>query len=294
MLGALDPNAAGASFKRPLTFAYTARRRTVLSRLGLAAGVRILRYGDVLLEGLQEITSLEDRGRCFALWRCHPDYKPAEIADLFLRFDFIVEADIARAAELFAAGYSGTEKTAARAMRRRGDMLFPPFFHRLWLDEDLRPVEDPKLLRILEARYAPRREAAHQDVNLNPRRIRILASKGLRVVREWPNHVMNARKKAEEDLRSIGEVLERAGGAVDRARIEDAGRFARLRLRIARDDAALAEEDRRRLSIEEPVAEALYEGILKPRVMLDTIGAVFLSNSPFASGASLGTSAEED
>lgn len=294
MIGALDPNAAGANSKRPLTFAYAARRRTALSRRSSAAGVRILRYGDVLLEGLQAITSLEDRGRCFAVWRRHLEYRPTEVADTFLRFDFIVEADIARAVDLFVTGYSGTEKTASKALRRRGDMLFPPFFHRLWLDEFLRPVEDPKVLEMLEAWYAPRGAPAYQDVNLNPRRISVLASKKLRVVREWPNHVLNARRVAEEILRSMQGVSERAGEAVTRARREDAGRFARLRLRIARDDAVLAEEDSRRLSIEEPVAEALYAGILKPRVTLDTIGAVFLANAPFAPVANLSASAEED
>ena len=99
---------------------------------------------------------------------------------------------------------------------------------------------------------------------------------------------------AEETLRSIREVSDCAAEAVARARAEDAGRFARLRLRIARDDAALADDDRRRLSIEEPVAEALYEGILKPRVTLDTIGAVFLSNAPFAPTANVGALAEDD
>jgi hypothetical protein len=105
---------------------------------------------------------------------------------------------------------------------------------------------------------------------------------------------MGGRQAAEEGLRSIVEVLERADDAVARARREDAGRFARLRLRITHDDAALAEEGRRRLSIEEPVAEALYEGILRPRVTLDTIGAVFLSNVAFATVGNLGASAEEE
>lgn len=294
MLGALDRDAPGSNFRRPLTFAYAARRRTALSRRSAAAGVRILRYGDVLLEGLQAITALEDRGRCFAVWRRHPEYHSTEVADAFLRFDFIVEADIAGAVDHFVAGYSGTEKTAANALRRRGDMLFPPFFQRLWLDEVLEPVEDPKILEMLEARYAPRGDAAYQDVNLNPRRIRLLASKRLPVVREWPNQVMKARKVAEEKLRQVADVSERAAQAVTRARMEDAGRFARLRLRIARDDAALSEEERRRLAVEEPVAEALYQGILNPRVTLDTIGAVFLSPSPFAPAVNLGASAEED
>jgi ATP-dependent helicase HepA len=86
-------------------------------------------------------------------------------------------------------------------------------------------------------------------------------------------------------LRRIPEICDRTTASVSRARTEDAGRFARLRLRIARDDAALAEEDRRRLAVEEPVAEAMYAGILTPRLTLDTVGAVFLSNTAFAPAA---------
>jgi hypothetical protein len=48
------------------------------------------------------------------------------------------------------------------------------------------------------------------------------------------------------------------------------------------------------LSIEESVASALYDGILKPRVTLDTIGAVFLSNAPFAPAKAVLVSAEDE
>ena len=294
MLGTLDPDAPGAHFGRPLTHAYAARRRTAISRKSAAAGVRVLRYGDILLEGLEAITALEDRGRCFAQWRRHPSYRPENAADVFLRFDFIVEADVARAVEQFVGAYAGAGKTAARALQRRGDMLFPPFYHRIWLDEYLRPVTDVGVLAMLEARYAPRGEAEYLDVNLNARRVRILASKGLAVVRNWPGHIMRARTLAEENLRKIPHIRDRAAAAVARARAEDAGRFARLRLRIARDDASLADEDRRCLEVEEPVAEAIYAGIHTPRVTLDTIGAVFLSNAPFAPASSIGVLLEDD
>lgn len=293
MLGALDPEAPGAHFGRPLTHAYAARRRTALSRKSAAAGVRILRYGDVLLEGLQAITGLEDRGRCFAVWRRQADYRPESAADVFMRFDFIAEADIEKAVELFVSGYAGAKETAAKALQRRGDMLFPPFYHRIWLDEYLRLVTDARLLTRLEASYAPRGEA-YQDVNLNPQRVRTLAGKGLAVVREWPTHVMHGRKVAEETLRKISEICDRATSAVLRAKSEDAGRFARLRMRITRDDGALAEEDRRRLAVEEPVADAIYAGILRPKLTLDTVGAVFLSNAAFAPAAMAGSLAEDE
>ncbi len=286
MLQSLDKEAPGSSFRRPLTYAYTARRQTALTRRCRNAGVRLLRYGDILLDGLQTMTSLEDRGRCFAVWRRAGDYRPTGAADAYLRFDFIVETDITKALKLFVAGRPGPEKTAANALRRRGDMLFPPFFHRLWLDDAMQPVQDESLLARLEAPYDPRGEFGHRDTNLNPRRINHLRSRSLSIVREWPSFVMHARTVAEKLLYERHEIEARATNAVGRARADDSGRFARLRLRIAREQGPAAEEGRRRLALEEPIAVALYEGIMRPRVSLDTIGVVFLSDQPFATSAS--------
>lgn len=294
MLQALDKEAPGTSYKRPLTYAYTARRQTALTRRCRALGVRLLRYGDVLLDGLQAITSLEDRGRCFAVWRQMPDYRPNEIADAYFRFDFIVETDITKALDVLVSEMPGTDKTAANALRRRGDGLFPPFFHRLWLDEALKSVEDEALLSMLEARYDPRGDLSYRDTNLNARRIDQLRSRSLPIVSEWPFFVMKARTVAETLLYERREIEVRASNAVSRARADDAGRFARLRLRIAREQGIGAKEERRRLAIEEPIAAALYEGIKRPRVTLDTIGAVFLSDKPLATGIASGEQSGED
>lgn len=294
MLGALDPDAPGAHFGRPLTHAYAARRRTALSRKSTTAGVRILRFGDVLLEGLEAITGLEDRGRCFGQWRRNPNYRPENAADVYLRFDFIVEADVGKAVELFVGSLTDARKTTTRALQRRGDMLLAPFYRRIWLNEYLRPVTDTRLLEMLEAPYSRRGDAEYSDLNLNPRRIRTLASKGLAVVRNWPAHVMRARTVAEENLRTVADIRDRAAKAVARAKAEDVGRFARLRLRIARNDATLAGDDRRRLEVEERIAEAIYSGTLSPRISLDTIGAIFLSDSALAPVSMVGALAEDE
>jgi hypothetical protein len=105
---------------------------------------------------------------------------------------------------------------------------------------------------------------------------------------------MKARRVAEQLLCEHREIEARASNAVGRARADDSGRFARLRLRIAREHGHAAEEGRRRLAIEEPIAVALYDGIMRPRVSLDTIGVIFLSDQPFTTSANSAENAEDD
>jgi hypothetical protein len=61
-------------------------------------------------------------------------------------------------------------------------------------------------------------------------------------------------------------------------------------LRLLQDDGFR----RRRLAIEEPIAVALYEGIMRPRVSLDTVGVVFLSDQPLATSATSAEMVEDD
>jgi ATP-dependent helicase HepA len=282
MLNALDKDAPGASYRRPITYAYTCRRQTALNRWGRAAGVRLLRYGDVLLEGLQAVTSLDDRGRCFAVWRHLSTHKVADIADPFLRFDFVVEVNTDPAVDVFNKAIPETARTAQPALRRRGDMLFPPFFHRLWLDRTLQPVTDTCLLKRLEAPYEKRATNGYSDTNLNPMRLDALRALALPVLDDWPAFVSRARTAAESFLFEREEVTERAREAVARARGIDTARFASLRMRTARSEGPAADADRVRLDIEERAATALYEGIRRPRITLDTVGVMLLSDVSYS------------
>ena len=46
-----------------MTFPYTYRRQTAAGRRGMDVGVRLLRYGDLLMDALTAMTALDDRGR---------------------------------------------------------------------------------------------------------------------------------------------------------------------------------------------------------------------------------------
>jgi ATP-dependent helicase HepA len=275
--GVLDGSAPGGSSRRPLTFPYTYRRQTAAGRRGMNLGVRILRVGEPLIDALTAMTASDDRGRTLAMWRYIPGYRAADIADVFFRFDFVVEADVAAAVAEYVDAVRASREAAHAALTRRGDMLFPPLFQRVWLDAGLNPVVEAQTLRLLEVPYTRKSAGGAFDANLNPQRWQLVRRLRLPLLERWAELIHRARGEAEAELRRSAELSARSAEAVATARGLDATRFAHLRARAKSEDREQAAAEERLLSVEQATAETLYAGIQAPRITLDTIGAVFLA-----------------
>ena len=282
--GSLDliPSARfGRAIKtKPFSF----HRRAVVSRQGRAAGLRLLRYGEPFLAGVSAITDGDDRGRSFALWREVGGYSAEHIADIFLRFDFIVEVDLGQA--LLALGDHGVDTVAARAaLRRRGDLALPPRFSTIWLDSTLAPVRDPKLRELLEAPYLPdHRSGKYRDTNINARRWKRVKAIRLEPVAHWSELCRQGRERAETCLRSDPEFLERLRTAGSEAATIDFGRISQLEVRERQNpDSGTAQ-----LDLERSIAAKMRNGILQPSVRLETIGSVFLTGDSAATSRIVG------
>lgn len=281
-ISTLDVDARQSSSRNLITFPYTCRRETALMRSSLENNVRLLRLGEPFLDGLVTLTSQDDRGRSVAMWRHVPGYKADEKADIFIRFDFIVDADIDKAADYYSSFGSETFKTARYALARRGDMAFPPFFQTIWLDGSMRLVDDEKLLTILSQPYnkdevSETNGITYHDKNLNSKRWQDVVELGLPVMDYWSEWVVQARDSADTVLRQHTSMEERSKAAKERAMLTDSGRFAQLKTRVNCSSGTDAEIQKQFLDLELSVANALYEGILHPKIMLDTISAVFIS-----------------
>ena len=208
------------------------------------------------------------------MWRHARGYKANEKADIFIRFDFILDADIQGAVDC----YANSDKDARSALRRRGDMAFPPFFQSIWLDGAFNLVEDEETLSLLSQPY--NKEALghkYHDMNLNNERWQDIAKLGLPVMDYWSEWVEKARSTSNIVLRNSISLEEKLSVAVKRAKSVDTSRFSQLRSRIINSSGIEAEAQRRLLDLEQSVSDALYEGILNPRITLDTIAATFLS-----------------
>ncbi len=108
------------------------------------------------------------------MWRFLPNHKCVGVAEVCFRFDFIVESDTTAALEVLLEAQRLTPASSS-AMRRRGDLALAPSFHTVWLDVELREVENPTLLAQLAAPYRPDpMDSGGRDYNLNPQRWRNL------------------------------------------------------------------------------------------------------------------------
>lgn len=267
----------------PLTF----RRRSALGRQGRAVNARVLRFGDPLIAGMWEIAQADDRGRSTALWRYMPDYSSDDVADLFFRFDFVVSADVDRAREILVRDHRLT-RSAAASISRRGDMVLPPFFQTIWLDRDLRPVEEVATVRRLTQAYRqePDRQGS-RDFNLNPKRWRQMAKLDVPQLAHWADLCTEARLRAEASLRRLPSFTGSLEKAALRAAEFDRARLGQLR---ARADRTLASADAVEWSLEKSLSERLIDGIREPTVRVDAILACFLSGDRDASATVKGGS----
>lgn len=275
----LDPDARGAHSKLLKTGWYTCHRATATSASAPANGIRLLRWGETLVERIQQITDLDDRGRAAAMWRQLRSYhlRSGGPADLFLRFDFIVEVDIAKALRQIGDHADSVRK----AIGRRGDMALAPFYKTIWVDEELSVVTNGDILKVLEAPYrrAPN-DDNHQDWNINSERWPFINRLDMPVVNAWRQWIPEARGMAEQLLRKETALEQLCREAIERSRELDEGRFAQLRVRAQHADPDTARETSALLAREERIAKALYAAIREPRITLGTMLAVFVS--PYA------------
>lgn len=272
-LPAIDTELRVAGSRDVWTTPYSYRRLTALSRHGRSVGTRILRYGEPLLSGLEDITQRDERGRSTAVWR-HAVGAPNGAGVLHFRFDFIVETDIRPAADVLKLARHITS-SALSSLGRRGDMALAPFFHTIWLDGDLQEVTDAALLAALAKPYSV--EASDQggrDFNLNPRRWRILREMRLPYLEEWPELCRRARVRAEDSLRALPALNQGLAEAARRAEADDAARLGVLQARAHRSGASGLLD----LDLERGLSERLIAGIRSPRVSLDAVTASFIGN----------------
>lgn len=252
---------------------YSFSRKKVLSRDPGENGMYLLRYGDPLLTGLAKITEQSEIGRSYAVWRFIDDYpfeSDGAVADIFFRFDFVVEANVTEAIELLGE-HKRDKPGAVAAIRRRGDMALRPVPYSVWMDRQLNRVTDIKLIEKIERPYQVGR-----DFDLSNSGKRNLDVLGVPELDHWFEICAKARSAAEIALRADEDFAERIANAERRAMGVDHGRLGQL---LARVRSSENPDEEIELAFEESLAVALRNGIRSPRLRVDSVGVAFVSAS---------------
>ncbi|WP_309246861.1 protein DpdE [Ramlibacter montanisoli] len=279
-VGTLDTEAPGASSRNLLSYPYSLRRNTALSKDGQAKRVRPLRFGDPLVEALLSFCQTDDRGRVFAVWRHWPDYCAVDACgnDLFFRFDFLVEADLGEGDPT--RGAAGI--TSDRALRRRVDGCFAPQFVTAWIGVDRRAVAQPPDHLTTAYRPKPAFTETGQDFNLNSGRWQQLSTReDVPWLQDWERVCQQASEDALAHVRDLGTVQDQIARATRLLNEQLQTRVAYLQNRIARLSSFARQAEEAELIAELDRHERLMIAVTRPRFHLDVVGAVFVSPHSF-------------
>jgi ATP-dependent helicase HepA len=282
-IGTLDTEAPGANSRNLLSYPYSLRRNTALSKEGEARRVRPLRFGDPLVDAILSFCQTDDRGRVFGVWRHWPDYQATDASgnDLFFRFDFLVEADLGEASE----GGGKSEASLDRALRRRVDGCLVPQFITTWVGVDGKAVSQPGDFLNAPYRVSPGPDSTGRDFNLNPGRWQQLSTReDVPWIQDWERVCRQAHDVALEYVQSLDVVRDRIASAQRVLNEQIQTRTAYLQNRIARLSGLARHAEEAELVAELDRHERLSAAVAGPRFHLDVVGAMFVSPQPLDVG----------
>ena len=252
---------------------YTGRRSTATAAVSIQHGVRLFKLGDEFIAGIDELTSVVDTGRTFAHWRVKDDFSSTEEFEIFLKFEFLIEADTAYA-ENFMNATSGNNEFSIASIQRKIDAVFNPTFVTIWIDNEYEVVSDLALKTTLDAKFvnhSPPNKITN-EIELTYKRMLPYLQNGY--LSDWADRVDIANNRAKEFVLGDVEVRNAIAEALGAAQTLDNRNRSALSVREGYNSE--------KYKFETDFAEAIHTGIKKPRYKVESVGAIFLSNKKFS------------
>jgi ATP-dependent helicase HepA len=258
-----DPRARDSKATLPLKPATFARSTAETAHVGL------LRVGHPFVDAFEALVRSDDRGTAFAMWRYVP--KSTRVPRMFFRFDFVIEADLAA----IKSGFEGD--VSIESLRRQADDGFPVEYQTIWLNGDLQPVLNDRVLAVLARPYQkePRADGS-RDVNLRLERWDRVDA--LVAIGDWGDLCYRAREVAERQIRDTQEFRERCHQHATKTLVAAANVNEALKSRISRMSGSVRDSEEKMADLELRLSEALAAGIESPFLRVDSVGAVVLAS----------------
>lgn len=273
-LPVIDFDAPGGGSRQPLSFPFSYRRETATAK-----GVQLLRFGNPFIDNMMKFTCQDDRGKSFALWRYFPGYQSVEKVDHFFRFDFIVEVNIELALEMGRHRKFPHLGTLSQALGRQGDVLLPPLYYSIWLDSDFEVPNTRTVKKYLDFSYSkfPRPDGSF-DRNINNHRWEKVWALGLPVTRGWSDVCQNARSAALSNFKLATNLDDELNRVLEGMAQTDKVYFSQRQSRLSLLSSDEREREQSDLETEFVLRESLRAGIAEPKITIDSVGVVFISD----------------
>lgn len=276
-IGVLDYADRRSTSKTPLSHSHVARRQSAVKE-----SIRPLRYGDSFVEALKTFSDLDDRGRSAAMWRRILSPISKDIAGMYFRFDFLIEADIKEAVEFVVSLGITKPNSAKSSLLRRSDGLFPPTVLTIWINEDGDLAQNDMTSEYLDPRYDKHGiNEAYKDTNLKSLRFRSLMQKMPNEFDNWKARCFRMREFALNHIKNNESLNNSIRTAIATAKVAGELRETQLMTRIQLLEGIEADSEKNQLVIESALSNLIYKGIQNPSIKIDATGMTFLTSQIF-------------
>jgi ATP-dependent helicase HepA len=265
-------------WKLPRSYHYCNNRNTALE--SKSSNLRLLRYGDPLVEAVSASMEVDERGRSFAIWRRinkeSDDTDDTETNEIYFCFEFLAQSNLVNI-EIVLQELKIFSSEAKLSLERRANALFPPILERIWVDEEGNEVAADRITNRLKK---PFNEST--DTSLGTNQLKELAKEELSVFSNWEDRIYLMRDKAKDILLSRERLKSLKQQALERAVNEDRLREAQLTVREHLLEGSEAENERLQRNCEKRISEFLYDGFNNPKLNIELAGVVLLSKHNFS------------
>lgn len=238
-------------------------------------GVHLLRFGNPLIDAMRRYVEVDDRGQAHLFWRFDPSL-PLDDMRFVLRANYVIEADTSKVDALVAEGL--VKPQGRSSVLRRLDAAFAPRAMTVWVDDQLRVVEDEQTVSLLTVAY--KGDSALADTNLSTPRLAPVNA--VMPPGAWRDFCIGASGVASHEVRRSVKLDESVARGEEQVLLDSQLRVERRRARVGVADLEALELSREIL-VEERVRDAMVAAIQRPRVRLDSVGCVVLAGfNPFA------------
>ena len=257
------------------TSEYSFRRQTALM-----AKLQLMTAGSEIIDAVQKSSEAEFLGRCYVNWRASLEFECEAIAEPFVGFQILVEANIEPAIKILEGFGLGQTSNIKEALKKQTAVFLKPSYVSIWVDKNHLYLEDENVIALLNKSYSRNPDAeGHLDQELTPKNLENLFKHLLSNQYEsWPQFVLDAEAKALQsdtvrhfisyDLDDLSQKFETQAMERLEHKAHMTGVFSPK------------EEFLHGLSMDQEmeIIKKLANGIKTPNLLIECVGVQFLSN----------------
>lgn len=235
----------------------------------------LYRIGNPFIEVLRDYINWDDRGQTFAIWRKSNqvgDGEGAEILSFVL--NYLIEGDVSYARDVVKAfGKKGIDE---KALQRKLDYYFPPTFKTVFTDIGGNEILEEELVIELSKPFQKKSEGG-TDWNLTKDKVDFLNE--FIPEQYWADTIETVCNQSKQQLTNNDSFVKLCKERCEQAQQEHNYVFSQMRLRLQAGEITGKEliQGSNDLEFEKALHEALQQGVLHPKISLDSIGFIVLT-----------------